>query len=296
MQERSFPVDEDVRTRFAELLSSRFRATFKKRLNELGVEVGLEWHNWQHRLERVREIRLADRVEARYRFRNKFYRLEVDSGFDPGTGSFWMKRGLDVHRLYESVARQFVFKPTARPIDLFALERALELEIADTSFGRPTGSETDVSSDEIPPEVLEDLGHNDDEESSLGEAKHGHSPFTPDPKRNMPKPRPISNQSVRRSRSSKGHSGSRGSGESDSPREAPDLEKQHKEELKHDHYASHCQMCLCERPPQELAPVGSYIESEEVRQIIVHAHHADLVSAGGVRHAGKFDTVVQTAP
>ncbi len=47
-------------------------------------------------------------------------------------------------------------------------------------------------------------------------------------------------------------------------------------------------MCLCEHPPGELAPVGSYIESEEVRQSVVHAHHTDLVSAGAVRHAGNL--------
>ena len=47
-------------------------------------------------------------------------------------------------------------------------------------------------------------------------------------------------------------------------------------------------MCLCERSPQQLAPAGSYIESEEVRQSIVHAHHTDPVSAGGVRHAGNM--------
>ena len=40
--------------------------------------------------------------------------------------------------------------------------------------------------------------------------------------------------------------------------------------------------------PQELAPSGSYIEWEEVRRKIVEAHHPDLVSAGGARHAGNL--------
>ena len=116
----------------------------------------------------------------------------------------------------------------------------------------------------------------------------GHSPFEPDPARNRPKPGPISNESAGRPRRPKGQSGSLVSGGGDSPRQTPDLEKKHIEELKHKHYASHCQMCLCERPPQELAPSGSYIESEEVRQSVVHAHHTDLVSAGGARHAGNM--------
>src|SRR5207249_9198612 len=71
-------------------------------------------------------------------------------------------------------------------------------------------------------------------------------------------------------------------------RPVPELEKEHIEALKRDHYASHCQICLCERSPQELAPTGSYIEWEEVRRRVVEAHHLDLKSAGGVRHAGNL--------
>ena len=47
-------------------------------------------------------------------------------------------------------------------------------------------------------------------------------------------------------------------------------------------------MSLCERPPRELAPAGSYIEWEEVRRRVVEAHHVDLKSAGGARHAGNL--------
>jgi hypothetical protein len=47
-------------------------------------------------------------------------------------------------------------------------------------------------------------------------------------------------------------------------------------------------MCLCERTPQVLAPPGSYIQWEEVRRRVVEAHHVDLKSAGGARHAGNL--------
>ena len=47
-------------------------------------------------------------------------------------------------------------------------------------------------------------------------------------------------------------------------------------------------MCLCYRSPQELAPVGSYIEWEEVRRSIMEAHHVDQRSSGGARHAGNM--------
>jgi hypothetical protein len=47
-------------------------------------------------------------------------------------------------------------------------------------------------------------------------------------------------------------------------------------------------MCLCEREPRELAPPASYVQWEEVRRRVVEAHHVDLKSAGGARHAGNL--------
>jgi hypothetical protein len=47
-------------------------------------------------------------------------------------------------------------------------------------------------------------------------------------------------------------------------------------------------MCLCERSPSELAPTGSYVEWEEVRRRLIQAHHVDLKSGGGARHAGNL--------
>ena len=47
-------------------------------------------------------------------------------------------------------------------------------------------------------------------------------------------------------------------------------------------------MCLCHRSPQELAPKQSYVEWEEVCRRVVEAHHVDLKSAGGARHAGNL--------
>ena len=68
----------------------------------------------------------------------------------------------------------------------------------------------------------------------------------------------------------------------------PQLEKVQITDLKSNQYATHCQMCLCGSSPDELAPVGSYIESEEVRRRVIDAHHVDLKSAGGARHAGNL--------
>ena len=67
----------------------------------------------------------------------------------------------------------------------------------------------------------------------------------------------------------------------------PAIERMHKEELKR-RYASHCQMCLCDSLPQELAPAGSYIEPDEVRRSVIDAHHVDAKAGGGAQHGGNL--------
>ena len=284
------PASGDILAWFRKLQSRRFRRTFLKRLNELGVELELVRRDWWDRLAHVQRIHFADDVEARYRVRRKPYLVKVAAGFDPGSGVFWMRRGPSIGKgnLYESLAGQLVFKPAARPIDLLALERSVGLEIDDLSFGHSAGSAAHVGHDGASAEDSDEPGNKSDAHSELGEAEGGHFPFEPNPDRNRPKLGPMTNEPAGTSRGSGGTSGSPGSGGRGSPRQAHELEKKHIEELKRDQYASHCQMCLCERSPLELAPTGSYIEREEVRRKVVQAHHPDLVAAGGARHAGNL--------
>ena len=184
------PVSGDVLARFRALRSFGFRRTFRKRLNELGVDLGLLRNDWQDRLNRVQDIRFGEDVTVRLRFRRRLYPQKADAGFDPHTGIFWMKQGLGARRLYESVAKQLIFKPTARPVDLLALERAVEMEFDDPSFGPSAGSQQDVGGDDVPTEDSATQEHDGEENGGLGEAGHGHSPFEPDPTRNKPKPSP----------------------------------------------------------------------------------------------------------
>ena len=283
-------VGKEVLTRIHELQSSGFRGSFRKRLNELGVEAELVRHDWQDGLARVQEIRVAENVEARFVFRGKSYALEIDAGLDSNSGIFYMRSGKEIEpsSLYESIAKQLIFKPTARPIHLLALERAVTLEIDDPSFGLPSGRGTRASHGEIVAEE-EGLAEYTNGDAEPREAAMGHSPFEPDPERNKPEPAPIPTEPAGRPLSGRPKSVTSGaSGRGDGSRQTTQLEKDHRDALKRDHYSSHCQMCLCERSPQELAPAGSYVEWEEVRRNIVDAHHADLVSAGGARHAGNL--------
>jgi hypothetical protein len=291
------PADGEAVERLQALRSNHFRRTFLKRLATLGVEPDLVRHDWHDRLSRIREIRFADTVEARYRFRGRFYPVSVDGGFDSESGTFWMKnaRGVGLSSLYEAIAAQLVFKSSARPVHCLALERALELEIRDPSYGRPHGTTPDQGDRDHArgTEGADAQAQSKDEgnfgDPDPGEAVFGHAPFEPDPSRNMPHPGPISTSPKAPSRlSGRGSTTSRTHGGHSETKPVPELEQEHIEALKRSHYASHCQMCLCERTPRELAPPGSYIQWEEVRRRVIEAHHVDLKSAGGARHAGNL--------
>ena len=283
--------DDDILTRFRALLSRQFRRTLRKRLNDLGVEPELLRRDWHDRLSRIAEFRFADAVHARYRFRRRLYRDDVDAGFDVKSRVFWMRRDrrIKLRTLYESVAKQLVFISEARPIDLLALERALEIQVDDPNFSLPTDTQVDAIDDDITEKDDGRIEDTDDVDSEPGEALHGHSPFTPDATRNIPNPRPIpTNAEGRTRRPSPPNDPARQDQDERDSQSAPAFETEQTKALKGGHYASHCQMCLCLRSPWELAPDGSYVEWEEVRRRIVEAHHVDPKSGGGARHAGNL--------
>jgi hypothetical protein len=289
------PGGDDIIESLQALRSAHFRRTFFKRLATLGVEPDLVWHDWHDRLSRIRAIRFADIVEARYHFRGRVYAAQVGGGFDSESGTFWMKsdRRVGLSGLYEAIAAQLVFKPVARPVHCLALERAPVLEISDRSYGVPRSTASDSDGSEAPTDADDaaDRGTDDepgDSESDPGEAVFGHSPFEPDASRNTPHPGPILSSPTGASRSFGPSTTSGNARARNDTKPTPELEQEHVEALKRSHYASHCQMCLCERTPHELAPPGSYIQWEEVRRRVVEAHHVDLKSAGGVRHAGNL--------
>lgn len=262
-----------------DLRSNRIRSTFQKRLNQLGVDTELIRHDWFNRVSEIRAVRFAEQVEAAFRFHGRKYPWPVDAGFDRQSGVFWIKKDSQdtLSSFCESLAEHLVLRNSARPVDRLALQRALQMEISDPSFGRLNFTEA-----EDPPEPT--AGESDNstngDEGEPGESVFGHAPFEPDPSKNLPKPTEfestprvvsVSTRTVLRETTT-----------------TPALEQEHTERLKTEHYASHCQMCLCERSPSELAPTGSYVEWQEVRRRIIEAHHLDPKSGGGARHAGNL--------
>lgn len=283
-------VGESTKEAFRELLSRDFQRKFRKHLIQLGVQAELLRDNWHDRLRRVRKVRISEQVDACFRFRRRTYKKRVAGGFDAQSGTLWLESdaALTKSTLYEIVAKQLVFKPEARPIDLFALERAITLEITEHSFGRRAGVGGPDAEMDAEQGVDEDMETGEDT-TEIGEAISGHSPFEPDPARNVPNPSAFPLRPTRNSRPAMRRRVSTGSRVVDGrSNQSDEPEKEHIDSLKRQHYATHCQVCLCERPPSKLAPEGSYIEAEEVRRKVVEAHHVDLQSAGGARHAGNL--------
>ncbi|MCY4030398.1 MAG: HNH endonuclease signature motif containing protein, partial [Acidobacteria bacterium] len=256
----------------------------------LGVDPELAWRDWPSRLLRIKSVRLADDVVAEYRLRGKSYEVAAEAGLDVESGVFWVKRNRQGSRaLYRALAAQLVFKPAARPLDLTALELVLDAEVDDPSYGRPARVSRSAEGGVETEGATED-DEREDDDSEVGEAMSGHAPFKPDPARNVPSPGPIpesagAGPSVKEKERAGGAAKSEGGGAGAA---TPRLEKLQVSDLKINQYAFHCQMCLCVRSPHELAPAGSYIESAEVRQRVIEAHHVDLRSARGARHAGNL--------
>ena len=269
------------------LLKSRsLQNSLLKRLDMLGVDKTLVRPQWRDRVERIEAVRIADRVEATYKFRRKRYSTPVPAGLDLESHVFWLADGRpDLEAaLYEAIAAQCVFKPGALPFQLFSLQHAVQAGLQEQSYGAPT------------PWQEEEVEHEETQTEDTGEtadATVGHSPFRPDPLRNLPSPGSIPSDSPGQTsttgaggdRSRRGGSTTR---RTPPPKPAPAQELKHVEILKRDHYASHCQMCLSERTPAQLAPHGSYVEWEELRRPIMEAHHVDLKSGDGARHAGNL--------
>ena len=279
---------DDIKRRLTRLRSSQFRKDFKKSLNELDIKFDQVRDDWFDQISKINEIRTAKNVVAYYRFHNKTYDFPIDAGFDRESRIFWIREAQNTERrhFFDAIADQLIFKTSAPRVYYTSLERVLDVEIRDQNFPSLTTSSDEEGAQE---NVSDDEDIEDSEERETGEAVLGHAPFEPNPKRNIPNPAPLQNSvPPLMSNRPSGRSSHQGNMQHVGD-QVPDLEKQHIEELKLKHYASHCQMCLGgEREPSALAPLGSYVEWQEVRKKIVEAHHVDLISGGGARHGGNL--------
>ena len=282
---------------FQKLRESKFRKTIMKRFALLGVDSKLMRHNWQTRLSAIKKLVFSDRVEVHYRFRRRNYTIEESSGFDQQSEVFYVnqKFGENLDIMCETIARQLVFIPAAKPMHHLTLKRALEMDFKDWSLD---ATATTNSSDETNSDTDVLNGDKDEfvDDTETAEATSGHSPYEPDPTKNIPKQGPFSKvdsgssqrlSTEKNKDNSSDSAESRNSSQRQTDSKSTKLEDQHKRQIR-EQYANHCQICLCKQDPNILAPVDSYVESSELRQKVMEIHHVDLKHAGGARHAGNL--------
>lgn len=275
--------DEDVFDVMDSLLSDKVRETMTKRLSELDISQDAVYTDWHDRLKRIEDIRLADTVKVRHHFLGRDYWLEADAGFDPGSRIFWAKRnGARREALFRSIAKDLFFKPEALKAFHCALSGIPELLIDDPTYGQPSSPQAAPNNDR-----MEDSYEHDEngQDAEPGEATRGHSPYTPDARRNIPSLGPIPAEVGDCSGSPRRRTSATRSEPTQGKRSTSTLEDKQIDNLKEEQYAYHCQICLCKAQPEQLAPTGSYIEHMEVRRFVIEAHHVDSVAGGGARHA-----------
>jgi hypothetical protein len=272
---------EALRT-ISELLSPRMN-NLHKRLESLDISTVYLRDQWRNRIALIRGVRLAERVIATYKLCRKTHDVKVASGFDERSETLWLRQSKDSDgnfkkALFEALALR-IFVDCGPRWPPFVLESAVQREarsmgltqIIVPAVGEPNGAEAEESNGES---------------GGLGEVFQMHRREVSDVSINLPCPSSLSptTSGAQQNRKCEARDRLRTLPPS---RYSPRLELDHRKQLKRDHYAWHCQVCLAARSPAELAPQGSYVEFQNNRHRIIVAHHVDQVHAGGARHGGN---------
>ena len=283
--EKSLVETEHLLEKLNHIRSEKILREFKKRLAELDINDSvckLRSH-WKDRLSKIRYIRLSlSLLSVTYKFkglRGRYFKVSVLSGYDEGTSTLWISESEgNIDNLFYSVISDLIFENPPKYVSL-SLPQVIERDFIDNSIVIPKEMyDTEEEEDDIPAD-----------NKSLGEVSETHGPLIIDPKKNLPKMKPITEESdlinfPLRKKTKEESLSRRGSQQ----RIASKVERINIEELKSDQYAGHCQICLAEKTPEELAPAGSYVEFYEFRRKLIDAHHLDQIHAGGARHAGNI--------
>ena len=267
-----------AKERITELLSARFASDLRKRLADLEVPTDGLREQWQNRLGAIVTVQSATRIVANYKLGRRIYQVEATSGFDEESGVLWVRQseGMDaVEAFFEAIANR-MFAENAPKYVACVLQRVLHHEVRESPVIRARSATADEPHE----------GESDDDflDPDPGETFQTHRQSAPDVSKNLPQPAPLSSAASLRLPRSVG-----GQGRTPSPsRSMPERELAHREELKRDHYAWHCQRCLAQKQPRRLAPAGSYAELQENRHKFIEAHHPDQVHAISARHGGNL--------
>ena len=264
---------EDV---FRDLRSSKMN-NLRKRLSALEFPLEYLRDDWRNRIDKVNHLAVAEQVNACFKVGRRTYSIELRSGFDEGTRVIWVKRDVDLNEALFEVLVQRIFREGVPKFAASVLQTAVRWEYRERTFQLLETIEADHTHGND--------SSDGDPDGEPGETLQTHRPTIPDPTRNLPHPGPIPQKAqVRALRRFQAFSGTH----EQATVPANDLEVTQIEDLKQNQYAWHCQVCLAEKTPGQLAPDGSYVALAENRRLIMEAEHADQKHAGGARNAGNL--------
>ena len=270
------------------LCSRRTSRELRKRLDELGLYNSTLKNRWKSKLKNIKNIRLARKIVASYKLYNRKHIVIVEFAFERETGTIWLKSGskVSLEEKFFKVVADLIFESSEKYTPI-VLQRALDLDFSDE---KDVGGRSPVYED-FDSEIDEDA---DVDSTDIMETKETHSPIEQDIEMNTPSPNSIPEHSG--SGTTKGNAGTTGrkergtsnSGSTGKKRAPVRLEKEQIKNLKENQYAWHCQVCLAERKPEELAPLTSYAGYSNNRGKIMDACHIDQVHGGGARDANNI--------
>ena len=265
------------------LCGRKMSKELRKRLDSMGLPLGTYSikNNWRERLMQIENVNIVNSLGATFKIGRYRYAVPIDAAFDESSRTICFADSLDnLDALFYSTIAERIFENPSEYLSII-LREAVRKEFRETvvySGLIDQSSEGNGDDDEGTEEQEEE-----DTETEPGGTKRTHRGRYPDPSKNLPEPGKLPT-SVTGSRK---HSEDRGKGDGDG-RKSPKVEEIQIRNLKQNHYAWHCQICLTERAIDQLAPANSYVEIQENRRRIIVAHHPDQVNAGGARHAGNI--------
>lgn len=258
----------------------------RKRLDGIGLDLNtykIKTH-WRDRLLQIKNLSVAGSLAATFQVGRHHYTIPTDAAFDEKSGIIWLVNSVDdLDDIFYRTIAERIFENPSEFLSII-LKEALRREFREkgvydgpTEYPREDGEEEDGGEEGNGEEEGEDTG------AEPGGTERTHRGGYSDPSKNLPEPGKVPSDIA----GSGKYPDDRGKGDGDG-RKSPRIEEIQIEDLKQNHYAWHCQICLTERTIEQLAPVNSYAEIQENRSRIIVAHHADQVNAGGARHAGNI--------
>jgi hypothetical protein len=269
------------------LQSRRMSLELRKRLDNLDMNTATLRTRWFSTLTQVKTVQIASVIRGEFKIYKRNHSANLESVFDNSTGIIWLKKKSDsIEDSFFSVIADLIFDTSEKYVP-FVLQKAIDIEFRQEEL--IGGVEDDEGFDEeLHGGQSDDDFSEDGEEQDLdsGEARQTHGATSHNSYKNIPNPGQIS-EGVPREEKTRPSGGAGKTKNNKLERLTNQIEKNQIDDLKKNHYAWHCQICLAQNTPEELAPKTSYVSSPKNRCKVIEASHVDQVHAGGARHVGN---------